>query len=79
MSTISGPSSVYVSLACRGWPDIESWLGSCHFLGDPDLYCWKTLYFCDFSGGGGPAPCPPSGSAHASFTLRKFVMVLSRR
>ena len=40
-----------VALACRWWSNIECWLGSCDFSGDPDLYCWKTLYFLRFSRG----------------------------
>ena len=36
------------------------------FSGDPDKYWYETLYFCDFSGGGGLNPLsPPSGPAHA--------------
>ena len=32
----------------------------CGFTGDPDQYCLETLYFCDFSEGGGvQTPCPP--------------------
>ena len=30
----------------------------CDFSGDPDQYCYETLYFCDFSGGS-PDPLPP--------------------
>ena len=44
--TLSGPSSARqrnaikgVSLACRRMPNIECWLSSCNFSGDPDLYC----------------------------------------
>ena len=29
----------------------------------------KILYFCDFPGGGGGPPCPPSGSAHDAMVL----------
>ena len=43
------------------------------FSGDPDQYCKETLYFCEFSGGGGPDPLspPPSGSAHGSISYDK--------
>ena len=38
----------------------------CDFSGDQDKYCYETLYFCDFSGGGGGVEPPvlPSGFAH---------------
>ena len=40
--------------------------GICDFLGDPDLYCSKTQYFCVRT------PCPsPSGSAHGLNTQPK--------
>ena len=28
----------------------------CDFSGDRDKFCEETIYFCDFSGGGGPDP-----------------------
>ena len=43
----------------RWWRNIECWLGSCDFSGNPDLYCLKNLYFCDFSGLGVPDPLSP--------------------
>ena len=51
-ATIDPPAKRHLngaSLVCRLWPKIECWLGS----------------FVTFQGvGGGPDPCPPSGSAH---------------
>ena len=64
------------SLANRWWPNIEYWLGSLVifqgirtsiaakplFQGGYGPLPLQTLYFCDFSGGGGGrVPCPPSG------------------
>ena len=34
-----------------------------------DQYCYETLYFCDFSGGGGPDPLSPSASTHGVTVL----------
>ena len=35
------------------------------FSGDPDQYCYETLYFVIFKEGGGPNPLPPpSESVH---------------
>ena len=45
-------------------PPLNAGLVAMWFLADPDQYCWETLYFCDFSGGGVRTPWPPSGSAH---------------
>ena len=39
----------------------------CGFTGDQDQYCLETLYFCDFTAGGGGwsgTPVPPSRSAY---------------
>ena len=47
-----------VSLACQWWPNIECWLSSCSFSGDPE----NPIFLWFFRGGGGfepPAPPPP--------------------
>ena len=46
-------------------PTLNAVLVALLFFRDPDQYCKETLYFHDFSGGGGvQTPCPPSGSTH---------------
>ena len=58
-----------VSLVGRWWPNIECWLGSFDFSGDPDQYFKMPYIFVIFQGGSGPpVPMSPSGSAHA-YTL----------
>ena len=45
------------------------------FLWDPDQYCKETLYFCDFSGGGGGGvwtPCPPLDLSGFIFFTRRI-------
>ena len=75
-TTICGPISARqrnaILMAFR-WraddgPTLNAGLVALCFSGDPDQFCYETLYFCDFSGGGGPdlLPPPPSGSAHIS-------------
>ena len=55
-----------VSLACRFWPKIESWLCSFTILRGSGPVLLKILYFCDFRGElRTPCPPPPSGFAHA--------------
>ena len=54
-----------VSLACRGWPNIEFWCGSFVNFQGIRTNIAKKSYFCDFSGGGwGPDPLFPAGSTH---------------
>ena len=47
------------------------------FSGDLDQNYLETLYFCDFSRGGGGSGSlpPPSGSAHESCLLKRSVEV----
>ena len=54
-----------VSLACRRWPNIECLLGSfVIFRGSCPVLLIKSIFFCDFSGGGGVrTPCPPSSES----------------
>ena len=50
-------------------PTLNVGLVTLSFLGDPDQYCNESLYFCDFSGGGGgsgPPVFPPLRYAHAT-------------
>ena len=70
-------------MACRWWPNIESWLGSFAFVqGIRTSISKKPYIFCDFTvGGGGLDPCNPSGSAH-SFVVRiqqsKAIFLMAR-
>ena len=54
-------------MACRCWPNIEFWLVSFVVLqGIRTNIAKKPYIFVIFQrGGGGPDPCPPSGSANA--------------
>ena len=62
------------------------------FTGDPDKYCYETLYFCDFLGEG-PDPLSPSrdppiprvlnpirfiGNEHDLFIFILFIQYLKR-
>ena len=50
------------------WPVSETLNAGYVASGDPDRYCYQTVHFCNFSGGGGGVRTPvphPFGSAHA--------------
>ena len=50
------------------WAIIGPGLVVSGFTGDPDQYCYKTLYFCDFSGGDpDPLSPTPSGSTYTKY------------
>ena len=64
---IIGPLAIQMAFRWRAddGTTLNAGLVASSFLGDPDQYCWETLYFCDFPGGGGggwgygrPAPTP---------------------
>ena len=64
------PAKLGVSLACRLWPNIECWLGSFTVLrASGPVLLKKTYIFVIFQvgGGGGPDPCPLSGSGHVRY------------
>ena len=42
----------------------------CFFSGDPDQYCYETLYFFEFTGGPDPMS-PTSGSANANYICKR--------
>ena len=50
-----------VSLTCLLWPNIACWLSIklCDFFRGTGPVLLRTLYFCDFSGGGSVPPVPP--------------------
>ena len=68
-----------VSLAGPWWPNIACWHGSIVVLQGIRTSIAKTLYFCDFLGGGSRArtPCSPSGSAHVESTVVKLFPCIS--
>ena len=63
-TTIEGPSSARQRNTFR-WradngPTLNAGLVACDFSGDLDQYCFKTLFFMIFKGGGGgPDPLSP--------------------
>ena len=68
-----------ISLTGDDGPTLNAGFVALCFSGDPDQYCQKLNFFCDFSGGG-RTPCPPpphSGSAHATCTVLKSCFLFS--
>ena len=64
-TAINGPSSTRQQNAIEmgfcwradGGPTLNAGLVACGFTGDPAQYYLEIVYFCNFSRGGGRAPC----------------------